>query len=410
MHILPIVGLLCLFSCSSKVAEERQKLQKEMSDICAIGEHIKVAPTHQDILTLLNKMNSLQITEGLFKKQEYYAIKHRADSIIDIYSSMIQDVVPRVDVMLDCKYDQIMERGSFIVANKIQKGDKLFLDYSSHMPIGVNIHNAETQTLIKSYAASTQLLDSLTIPNTAIYLVEFTNQNKAQYISYEVYVNCQNLENFITDPNVQEKEVPASPEDYLAYYRNEYDLTNLYEKPRQFTLRGGWKSAFGGHKRTILPLNLPQNSVNVAYQLRLDTSNGAASNDGAFYKELNDRCSTIKILGTTVKEKNESHTSLLREVLNEMKTPQRVEEAYCSMYVFYDEKSARDFVSTGKTEQCDIKYSLISTQSCNGNIPVNQHENIYLGFENDQFAGSIYLWIEAVATITQTNYYTKHYF
>lgn len=397
-------------SCTSKIEKERIRLQQEVIHVCAIEENIQIDPSRQNVLVLLDKISQLKVSEKLSNKQQYAYLKSQVDSIREYHLLIVQDLVSNIKVTLDYKNDWLMDPGSYVVAKRLCKGDKLFINYNSTAPIKLHIHNADTKQSVKRYDASTNMLDSLTVPNTAIYLVEFINPCQVQYISYEVYEKCQTIENFVSDFNVQEEEVPATPQDYLAYYRNEYGLLNLYEKPRQYTLRGGWKSTFGGHKRTILPLNVPHNCVNVAYQLRIDTSDGVASADGNFYQELNSHCSSVKILGATVREKNESHTSLLREVLNAMKTPQRVEEAYCSMYVFYDENSAREFINLGKTEKCDINHSIIGTQSCNGNIPTNKHKNIYLGFENDQFSGSIYLWVEAVATTTQTNYYTKHYF
>ena len=151
--------------------------------------------------------------------------------------------------------------------------------------------------------------------------------------------------------------------------------------------------------------------MDIAYQLRINTSEMDSYEDGRFHNKLSTRCSKTEILGVTFREKQESHSSILREILQKMETPQREEEAYCSMYVFYNAKDAQNFVSKngGEVKNYDIDYSLIGTQSCNGRFPVKKQKNVYLGFENDQFSGSVYLWIEAVATSTETNYYRTIY-
>lgn len=405
---LAIISII-FSSCSTSIKQEVERLNSEIYKINTLLKNIQDLPTYEDAIQLIDNVNNLKVIEKISQKKGIDTLIQRVDSAKTQFNLAIEELIPTLGIILDCQYDHIIEKGSTFIAKKLNKGDLLTITFDSALPMNVTIHNMDTKKVVKQSELNIHYIDSFVIPNTAIYLVELNNPNLTQYISYEIIVNCNKLNSFLSNFDVAEKEISASSTDYLAYSRDEYGLINLYEEPRQYTLRGGWKSTFGGHKRTILPLNIPPNTVNVAYQLRIDTSAGVASSDGEFYSELSNRCSTVKILGTTVREKNESHTSLLREILNNMKTPKRVEEAYCSMYVFYDENAAREFVNTGNTTLCDINYSLISTQSCNGNIPLEEHDNIYLGFENDQFSGSIYLWIEAIATTTQTNYYKKQY-
>ena len=404
-----LVGVVVLTSCTSLAEKEEVRLQLEEAQLACMLEDLQTNPTRDQALVLLNKINRLSVTEKLTKMESSLFLRNRVDSIKSHYLACVREIIPQITIVLEGYDDIIMGKGSFIVAKRLSKGDRLQVSYNSTYPIEATIHNAGTKIALKKSGKNYCYQDSFIAPNTAIYLIEFTNTIITQYVSYEVCVNCQNIDNFLSNFDVVSTEVPATKQDYLSYSRDEYGLIKLYDSPRQYTLQGGWKSTWGGHKRTILPLNLPQNAVNVAYQLRVDTSKGVASRGDKFYQELNTRCSSVKIFGTTIKEKNDSHTSLLREILNDMRPPIRVEEAYCSMYVFYDESSARNFVDKGDTSKSDINYSLINTQSCNGNIPVGKHKNIYLGFENNQFSGSIYLWVEAVATTTQTNYYRQEY-
>lgn len=404
-----LVWVAVLTSCTSLSEKEEMRLQFEETQIACLLENLQSSPTQDQALALFDKINNLSVAENLSEKKIFPLLTSRVDSLKSHYLSCIQEIIPQINIVLEGNNEIIMEQGSFIVAKRLNNGDRLQVSYNSTHPIETTIHNAETKTALTKSGKNCYYQDSFVIPNTAIYLIEFTNTTKAQYVSYEVSVNCQNINNFLSNFDVASIEVPATAQDYLSYSRNEYGLIKLYDSPRQYTLQGGWKSAWGGHKRTILPLNMPPNTVNVAYQLRIDTSNSVANSNDKFYQELNSRCSSVKILGATVREKNESHTSLLREILNDMRPPRRIEEAYCSMYVFYDEASARNFIDKGDTSKSDINYSLINTQSCNGNIPVGKHTNIYLGFQNNQFSGSIYLWVEAVATTTQTNYYKQKY-
>ena len=51
----------------------------------------------------------------------------------------------------------------------------------------------------------------------------------------------------------------------------------------------------------------------------------------------------------------------------------------------------------------------VGAQSCNGRIPSNGASKIYLGFENVRVRYTNYLWVEAVAIIPTTEYYTTKY-
>lgn len=57
----------------------------------------------------------------------------------------------------------------------------------------------------------------------------------------------------------------------------------------------------------------------------------------------------------------------------------------------------------------NIDYSTMGTQSCNGRIPSMGLTTIYLGFENERMRYSNYLWVEAIASVPNTEYFKAQY-
>ena len=81
------------------------------------------------------------------------------------------------------------------------------------------------------------------------------------------------------------------------------------------------------------------------------------------------------------------------------------------MYVFFDAGQARRF-QNGE-DPAKLKYNLdfstLGTQSCNGRIPTNGHSTIYMGFENERVRYNNYVWLEAIAAISKTEYSRPRY-
>ncbi|MGN0188444.1 MAG: hypothetical protein ACI395_02895, partial [Candidatus Cryptobacteroides sp.] len=88
------------------------------------------------------------------------------------------------------------------------------------------------------------------------------------------------------------------------------------------------------------------------------------------------------------------------------------EDAYCNMYLFRNKSEAKKFqdgTAVASGLNYDIDYSVIGSQSCNGRIPAKGSSKIYLGFENVRVRYTCYIWLEAVAVIPVTEYYTTVY-
>lgn len=289
------------------------------------------------------------------------------------------------------------------------KGEKLRWKINAQKPMTVKLCNADARTVIKTYTGKISVVDSLEIQNTAIYFLEVI-PGGTQYIGLDINYKVKELARLRNATPIKTEQIDCSKGDFGAVAVPGVKMQNIFEDPRKFTLRGQLKSAFSGSSIAMVPIIIPAGTTDILYSMRMATSEQDRSSDGEFHDNMTRTYKQIKFMGLPLYEKSTSN-GLLNTLLDDNR-PLRDEDAYCNMYVFRSQTEAKKF-QDGKASAGDLKYDLdystIGTQSCNGRIPSNGASKIYLGFENVRVRYTNYLWVEAVAVIPTTEYYTTKY-
>lgn len=289
------------------------------------------------------------------------------------------------------------------------KGEKLRWKINAQKPMTVKLCNADSRTVIKTYTGKTVIADSLEIQNTAIYFLEII-PGGTQYVDLDINYKVKEFSRLRNATPIKAEQVECSKGDFGAVAVSGVRMQNIFEKPRKFTLRGQLKSAFSGSSIAMVPVIIPAGTTDILYSMRMATSEYDRSSDGDFYDNMTRTYKRIKFMGLPLYEKSTSN-GLLNTLLDDNR-PLRDEDAYCNMYIFRSQTEAKKF-QDGKATAGDLKYDLdysaVGTQSCNGCIPTNGASKIYLGFENVRVRYTNYLWVEAVAIVPTTEYYTIKY-
>lgn len=289
------------------------------------------------------------------------------------------------------------------------KGEKLRWKINAQKPMTVKLCNADSRTVIKTYTGKTVIADSLEIQNTAIYFLEIIPVG-TQYVDLDINYKVKEFARLRNAIPIKAEQVDCSKGDFGAVAVSGVKMQNVFEEPRKFTLRGQLKSAFSGSSIAMVPVIIPAGTTDVLYSMRMATSEYDRSSDGEFYDSMTRTYKRVKFMGLPLYEKSTSN-GLLNTLLDDNR-PLRDEDAYCNMYVFRTQAEAKKF-QDGKALAGDLKYDLdysaVGTQSCNGRIPTNGANKIYLGFENVRVRYTNYLWVEAVAIVPTTEYYTIKY-
>lgn len=289
------------------------------------------------------------------------------------------------------------------------KGEKLRWKINAQKPMTVKLCNADSRTVIKTYTGKTVIADSLEIQNTAIYFLEIV-PGGTQYVDLDINYKVKEFSRLRNATPIKAEQVECSKGDFGAVAVSGVRMQNIFEEPRKFTLRGQLKSAFSGSSIAMVPVIIPAGTTDILYSMRMATSEYDRSSDGDFYDNMTRTYKRIKFMGLPLYEKSTSN-GLLNTLLDDNR-PLRDEDAYCNMYIFRSQTEAKKF-QDGKATAGDLKYDLdysaVGTQSCNGRIPTNGASKIYLGFENVRVRYTNYLWVEAVAIVPTTEYYTIKY-
>lgn len=289
------------------------------------------------------------------------------------------------------------------------KGEKLRWKINAQKPMTVKLCNADARSVIKTYIGKTSVVDSLEIQNTAIYFLEVI-PGSTQYIDLDINYKVKEFARLRNATLIKTEQVDCSKGDFGAVAVPGVKMQNIFEEPRKFTLRGQLKSAFSGSSIAMVPIIIPTGATDILYSMRIATSEQDRSSDGDFHDNMTRTYKRIKFMGLPLYEKSTSN-GLLNTLLDDNR-PLRDEDAYCNMFVFRSQTEAKKF-QDGKAAAADLKYDLdystVGTQSCNGRIPTNGASKLYLGFENVRVRYANYLWVEAVAVIPTTEYYTTRY-
>lgn len=293
----------------------------------------------------------------------------------------------------------------------LQKGEKLRWNITASKPISVQVCNADSRSVLKTYKGKSIVQDSLIVENSAIYFIDI-NPKGTQYIEFEINYKANDMSRLGNATHIKVEQVECGKGDFGAKAVNGISMTRCFDEPRKFTLRGQLKAAFSGSSKALVAVQVPIGATDILYSMRIATSEQDRSSDGEFHENLAASYKKVKFLGLPLYEKEKNGNVNLFSKLLDDNRPLRDEDAYCNMYVFRNQSQAKQFQDGTKAASLlnyDVDYSTLGTQSCNGRIPVKGLKTIYLAFENERVRFTNYLWVEVEAVVPQTEYFTTKY-
>ena len=422
-----LLFVLVLFaSCGGKQNAQHNQYGNMAEE--QIAEYEKVLSSLQRIEIMLDELNEVT-TEQIMALSEvlpqlYYTydmegldstslalchnLKKRVDLIRNKLKDRLQIEISRLIVAGHQHEDYLMDDGIEAYPVYLEKGDKLFYSVTTESPATIKVYNADSRKLLKTYSSKTKVHDSLDIRNSAIYLVEI-NPTVTQYATINVGYKVSSIDRLNNLYTVNSEVVECEKGAFRATSVKGIKMVNVFEEPRKFTLRGQIKAAFSGSYRGIVAIQVPAGTTDVLYRLRISTDEEDMYSDGDFNENLNHSYRKIKMLGLPVYESQRS-IGIIQTILGDNKPP-REEDAYINMFVFTSSSQAKKFQDGKPTSelQYNVNYSTMGTQSCNGRIPMNGLQTIYLGFENERMRFHNYVWLEATAITPKTEYFNAKY-
>lgn len=415
--ILVVLAILC--SCTGSTGskspiDEYNEVLERVQELEKVVETADWSGFSADELQEMNTIgkdlyydyNPMEMTPEQVNACE--ALKTRVKNLREQIVSKSGNVIENFEVTAFNLSDNLIE-GAQAYPVYLQKGETLNVVASSQQNFTLKISNANSRSVLKTFAGKTSVEHSIEIKNTAIYLVEVV-PTKAQYLDLSVKYKIADTSRLAAPTPINTEQVECAKGDFGAKGVPGVYMHKCFEEPRKFTLRGQLKAAFSGNSKALVAVQVPAGTTDILYSMRIATSEDSRSEDGEFHDNLSRSYTRVKFLGLPLYEKSSSN-GLLNTLLDDNR-PLRDEDAYCNMYVFRNQTQAKQFQDGSKSASLlkyDVDYSTVGTQSCNGRIPMKGTRTIYLGFENERMRYTNYLWVEVEAIVPNTVYYKIKY-
>lgn len=419
IHLIILFILTVLCGCSGGTeskgpVDEYNEVFKRVQELEKIVETADWSAFSADELQEMNTIgkdlyydyNPMEMTPEQVNACE--ALKTRVKNLREQIVSKSGNVIENFEVTAFNLSDNLIE-GAQTYPVYLQKGETLNVVASSQQNFTLKISNANSRSVLKTFAGKTSVEHSIEIKNTAVYLVEVV-PTKAQYLDLSVKYKIADTSRLAAPTPINTEQVECAKGDFGAKGVPGVYMHKCFEEPRKFTLRGQLKAAFSGNSKALVAVQVPAGTTDILYSMRIATSEDSRSEDGEFHDNLSRSYTRVKFLGLPLYEKSSSN-GLLNTILDDNR-PIRDEDAYCNMYVFRNQTQAKQFQDGSKSASLlkyDVDYSTVGTQSCNGRIPMKGTRTIYLGFENERMRYTNYLWVEVEAIVPNTVYYKTKY-
>ena len=405
---------------SSFVSEQPQKSPEEetieaakdvLDDAALVMRKFERDPSEKNfkkLMKIYKEVQTLSDDDDLFRADRRLAAE--ADSTVQTVKTLLETSVGRIHKPLHAESDHLITETEEHPVY-LRKGEKLFLDFETQGSVTMRVYNADSRAVLKTYASKKMVHDSISIAHTAVYVVELKPVGN-QYVDLQLSKSVAKMEDVTaTDPEIITEKTACTAKDLGAQKIQGIKLKSVFEEPRKVTLRSQGKAFFsGGGTRSVVAMQVPAGSTDVAYCLRISTSQSDVGADGQFCRRMDEKYREIKFLGLPLYESHSSSSNIFRELLNACE-PYREEEAYCNLYIFNSASEAKKFAD-GKPV-AELKYNVDlskkGTQSCDDRIPTKGIKTLYFGFENTRIRYSVYLWLESLATMPTTEYYRAKY-
>lgn len=182
----------------------------------------------------------------------------------------------------------------------------------------------------------------------------------------------------------------------------------VFNEPKKFVVSKSL--SFSGESKVYAAIELPPNTVEFIYTLRISGDSDKLKEDGTLYNQVDKSYRKIKMLGLPIWESEGSQTSLTREILNSIFKP-KVDHYALNIFFFDREKEIKKFINYSGSDYAsafayDINNSAISSESRTGLVKKPKSGYSYIGLQTTSTFSDTYAWLDAVA-LYEVKYYYK---
>ena len=122
----------------------------------------------------------------------------------------------------------------------LQKGEKLRWNITASKPISVQVCNADSRSVLKTYKGKSIVQDSLIVENSAIYFIDI-NPMGTQYIEFEINYKVNDMSHLGNATPIKVEQVMVDRGEIVIYDLNGMRIIDVQELKRGVYIVNGKK-------------------------------------------------------------------------------------------------------------------------------------------------------------------------
>jgi hypothetical protein len=235
---------------------------------------------------------------------------------------------------------------------------------------------------------------------------------KESYYNLEVSRKSGSVENYLSNAKLIRDSVIVSKKTNRSKIGTTMAFEKVFNQPKKYIVSSTF--SMSGESKVYVPIEIPNNTVEFIYTLRISGEDGTQREDGRLFNDVNRISKKVKVFGLPLWESEENSNSLSREILNSLFPPKKDEDYTLNVFFFDKQQEIKKFIKYGGKEytsafKYDINNSALSTQSRVGLVKRPNSGFSYIGLQSTSSFSKTYVWLDVVALYEKTFHYEIRY-
>lgn len=232
------------------------------------------------------------------------------------------------------------------------------------------------------------------------------------YYNLEVLRKSASIENYLSNAKLVRDSVVVGKKTNKSKIGTRLAFEKVFNQPKKFVVSSTF--TMSGENKVYAPIEIPKNTKEFIYTLRITGDDETQSEDGMLFNEVDRISKKVKVLGIPLWESEENSSSLSREILNLLFPPKKDEDYTLNVFFFDKQKEIKKFIEYPGNQYAsafkyDLNNSALSTQSRVGLIKKPYSGFSYIGFQSTSSFSNTYVWLDVVALYEKTFHYEIKY-
>jgi|GEM_PF-2054165 hypothetical protein len=380
------------------------------------SKHIEES-VYSDLDLLMESCEDLSNTESISAVEEKLTtlIDQYSDSSYSKFSKKTDVITQAIDKAKDLTYVSVIDRKDVFAARRSRhvesfyglKNDSLKIHFKADKKIKrlLVMEDQSGRVLISRSKASFDFEFDVKYDNPFSIIVEFYEES---YFDLSIHRKPSSVENKFARFEIKTDTLIVSKNTKGSIEGKKLKHEKVFNEPKKFVVSKNM--SFSGESKVYAPIELPQNTVEFIYTLRISGSTDKLTEDGRLYNQVSSSYKKVRFLGLPLWESEGNGSSITREILNSIFKP-KTDNYTLNVFFFDSGKELKKFVNyTGSDYPSafayDINNSAISTESRVGLIKKPRSGFSYIGLQTNSTFTDTYAWLDAIA-LSEVKYYYR---